>query len=140
MKRYLKLSFWEIFAASTALIFAIPILLIFISLFLGFNDNFEHIYEVVLLEYSLNSLYLVTGVSFLVAIIGILTAWLVTYYDFFGKNFYAWALILPLAIPPYILAYVFTEIFEYSGSLNSVLTALNLNSGDNINPNIRSLP
>ena len=140
MKRYLKLSFWEIFAASTALIFAIPILLIFISLFLGFNDNFEHIYEVVLLEYSLNSLYLVTGVSFMVAIIGILTAWLVTYYDFFGKNFYAWALILPLAIPPYILAYVFTEIFEYSGSLNSVLTALNLNSGDNINPNIRSLP
>ncbi len=139
MKKYTKLSFWEIFAASTAVLFAIPILLIFTSLFQGFNDKFDHIYNVLLLEYSLNSLYLVAGVCILVAIIGVTTAWLVTCCDFSGKKFFTWGLILPLAIPPYILAYVFTEIFEYSGSAVTLLKALNLVSVDYILPNIRSL-
>ena len=108
MKKLFKLSFWEIFAASIAALFAIPILLILLSLFSGFNENFTHIYDVVLYEYSLNSLYLVMGVSILVIFIGVITAWLVTNYDFIGKKIFVWALILPLAIPPYILAYVFT--------------------------------
>ena len=101
-----------------------------ISLLAGFNENFIHIYNVVLYEYSVNSLYLVLGVSVLVIIIGVISAWLVTNYEFFGKKIFTWALILPLAIPPYILAYVFTEIFEYSGPANSILRSLNLVSED----------
>ena len=139
MKKLFKLNPWEIFAALIAAIFAIPILLIFISLLSGFNENFIHIYNVVLYEYSVNSLYLVLGVSVLVIIIGVISAWLVTNYEFFGKKIFTWALILPLAIPPYILAYVFTEIFEYSGPANSILRSLNLVSEDYVLPNIRSL-
>ena len=139
MNKLFKLSSWEIFAALIAATFAIPILLILLSLFSGFNENFTHIYEVVLYEYSLNSLYLVIGVSSLVIFIGVISAWLVTNYDFIGKKFFTWALILPLAIPPYILAYVFTEIFDYSGSANSLLRSLNLVSEDYALPNIRSL-
>lgn len=139
MKKLFKLNPWEIFAALIAAIFAIPILLIFISLLAGFNENFIHIYNVVLYEYSVNSLYLVLGVSVLVIIIGVISAWLVTNYEFFGKKIFTWALILPLAIPPYILAYVFTEIFEYSGPANSILRSLNLVSEDYVLPNIRSL-
>jgi len=139
VKKLFKLSFWEIFAASIAALFAIPILLILLSLFSGFNDNFAHIYDVVLYEYSLNSFYLVIGVSILVIFIGVITAWLVTNYDFIGKKIFVWALILPLAIPPYILAYVFTEIFDYSGTANNLLRSLNLVSEDYALPNIRTL-
>ena len=121
-----NLNFWNIFLSFTALIFAIPIVLIFLSLFDGFNENFKHIYEVVLLEYSINSFILVGGVSMVVLFIGVIAALLVTTFKFTGSKVFEWALILPLAIPPYILAYVMTEIFEYSGSANLILRSLNL--------------
>ena len=96
---------WSIFTSFIAIMFAVPILLIFSSLFFGFNDNFSHIYDVVLLEYSINSLLLVSGVSILVLLIGVVTALLVTLFNFTGRRIFEWALILPLAIPPYLLAY-----------------------------------
>ena len=116
-----NLNFWNVFTNIIALIFAIPIILIFLSLFNGFNENFEHIYEVVLLEYSINSIVLVIGVSLVVLFIGVSTALLVSLFKFTGSKIFEWALILPLAIPPYLLAYVMTEIFEYSGSANMIL-------------------
>ena len=57
-------------------------------------------------------------------LIGVLSSWLVTNYDFFGKSFFEWALILPLAVPPYILAYTFTEIFDTYGSANNLLNSI----------------
>ena len=137
--KLLNLNFWNVFIYTIALFFAIPIGLIFLSLFYGFNENFEHIYEVVLLEYSINSLILVTGVSLVVLIIGVITALLVTSFKFTGSKIFEWALILPLAIPPYLLAFVMTEIFEYSGSGNLILRSLNLISDDSSLPSIRSL-
>ena len=134
-----NLNFWNIFLSFTALIFAIPIVLIFLSLFDGFNENFKHIYEVVLLEYSINSFILVGGVSMVVLFIGVIAALLVTTFKFTGSKVFEWALILPLAIPPYILAYVMTEIFEYSGSANLILRYLNFISEDSALPTIRSL-
>ena len=139
MTNNLKINSLQIFAIATALIFVIPIILIFLSLLSGFNDNFDHLLNFVLYEYSLNSIILVLGVSVVVLFLGVLSAWLVSNYNFWGKTIFAWALILPLAIPPYILAYVFTEIFEYSGSVNSVLRSLNLVAEDYAVPNIRSI-
>ena len=139
MTNNLKINTLQIFAIATALIFVIPIILIFLSLLSGFNDNFDHLLKFVLYEYSLNSIILVLGVSVVVLFLGVLSAWLVSNYNFWGKTIFAWALILPLAIPPYILAYVFTEIFEYSGSVNSVLRSLNLVAEDYAVPNIRSI-
>ena len=137
--KLLNLNFWNVFIYLIALFFAIPIGLIFLSLFYGFNENFEHIYEVVLLEYSINSLILVIGVSLVVLFIGVITALLVTSFKFTGSKIFEWALILPLAIPPYLLAFVMTEIFEYSGSGNLILRSLNLISDDSSLPSIRSL-
>ena len=128
--KLLNFNFWNVFTYFVALIFAIPIVLIFLSLFDGFNENFEHIYEVVLLEYSINSFILVIGVSLVVLLIGVTAALLVTSFNFTGSKIFEWALILPLAIPPYLLAYVMTEIFDYSGSANSILRTLNFISAD----------
>ena len=134
----LKISFWSFFAFLSGLFVLTPLLLIFFSIFEGFNDNFTHIYNVVLLEYSVNSLILLLGVSFFVLIIGLATAWLTTKYEFPGKKVLEWALILPLAIPPYILAYVFTELFDYSGSGTYFLQSLNIITEGNV-INIRTI-
>lgn len=137
--RQFNLNFWNIFASFIAFIFSIPIISVLLSLFLGFNDNFDHIVNVVLLEYSINSLLLVIGVSLLVLCIGVTSALLVTTFRFTGRKIFEWALILPLAVPPYLLAYVMTEMFEYSGTANTILRALNLFSEEDVLPAIRSL-
>ena len=103
-------------------IFITPIILVLSSLFYGYSDNWFHLYNYVLSEYIINSIFLILGVSFFVVLIGVLSSWLVTNYDFFGKSFFEWALILPLAVPPYILAYTFTEIFDTYGSANTLLS------------------
>ena len=121
-------------------IFLIPILYIIGSIFLGFSDNFYHIYDNLLFEYSINSIFLVFGVSILVTILGVSTAWLVTFFNFYGKKFFQWALILPLAVPSYLLAYVFTEFFEFSGTANNILRyLLNTESDVIFFPNIRTI-
>ncbi len=103
-------------------IFITPVILVLSSLFNGYSDNWFHLYNYVLSEYIINSIFLILGVSFFVVLIGVLSSWLVSNYDFFGKSFFEWALILPLAVPPYILAYTFTEIFDTYGSANTLLS------------------
>ena len=103
-------------------IFITPVILVLSSLFNEYSDNWFHLYNYVLSEYIINSIFLILGVSFFVVLIGVLSSWLVTNYDFFGKSFFEWALILPLAVPPYILAYTFTEIFDTYGSANTLLS------------------
>ena len=102
------------------MIFMSPILIILLSLFSDYSENWEHIYNYVLTDYIVSSFILVSGVSTLVIIIGSVTAWVVTNYQFVGRRFFEWGLILPLAIPPYILAYTFTGLFDSYGTLNEI--------------------
>ena len=61
------------------------------------------------------------GVAGLTGIVGFLTAWLVTFYDFWGRRWFQWMLLLPLAMPGYLLAYTYTDLLEYSGPIQSYL-------------------
>ena len=61
------------------------------------------------------------GVGALTLLIGTGTAWLVTMYRFPGRRLLQWLLLLPLAMPTYIIAYCFLELFDYSGSLQTLL-------------------
>ena len=139
--RFLKIfSTWHALPVFTLLFFLSPILIILSSVFADYSENWSHIYEYVLADYILNSLFLVSGVSILVMIIGSLTAWLVTNYQFFGKQFFEWGLILPLAIPPYILAYTFTGLFDSYGTMNEIARSLfNLQQNEMLFPNIRNI-
>ena len=122
------------------LIFVTPVILILSSLFYGYSENWFHLYNYVLSEYITNSIFLIIGVSFFVILIGVLSSWLVTYYDFIGKPFFEWALILPLAVPPYILAYTFTEIFDTYGSANMLLNNIFLLDDKKVFfPNVRNI-
>ena len=133
-------SVWHGIPLFILLFFLAPILIILSSVFADYSENWSHIYEYVLGDYILNSLILVSGVSLIVMIIGSLTAWLVTNYQFFGKRFFEWGLILPLAIPPYILAYTFTGLFDSYGTMNEIARSLfNLEQNEMLFPNIRNI-
>ena len=67
-------------------------------------------------------------------------SWIITKYDFFGRRILEWALILPLAIPPYILAYTFTGLFDDYGSANEFIRWIfNLDSSFVFFPNVRNI-
>ena len=140
MKRINNLSFWIVFPAIVFIFFLIPVLAVLSSLIGDYSDNWSHLYNFVLFDYIKNSLFLVVGVSFITFIVGSGTAWLVSNFNFFGKRFFEWALILPLSIPPYILAYTFTGLFDSYGTLNNLVRNIfELDQSFIFFPNIRNI-
>ena len=134
------LSVWYAIPILILILFLAPILVILLSVFSDYSENWQHIYNYVLADYVINSIILVAGVSVLVMTIGTVTAWIVTNYSFFGKKFFEWGLILPLAIPPYILAYTFTGLFDSYGTVNEIARNLfNLQANVTVFPNIRNI-
>ena len=121
MKRITNINFWIIFPIIVFVFFLMPLIAVLSSLFGEYSDNWSHLYNYVLFDYMKNSAVLVFGVSIMALIIGAGSAWLVSNFDFLGKRFFEWALILPLSIPPYILAYTFTGLFDSYGTLNNLI-------------------
>ena len=113
--------FWRLISLIFFSFFLLPVIFVLASLFTDYNDNWSHLINFVLTDYILNSIYLIAGVSILSLLFGVGTAWLVTNYDFLGRGWQEWALILPLAVPPYILAYTFTSLFDSYGSANEIM-------------------
>ena len=113
MQKNSVINLWGIASYVVLVIFVLPILIVISSIFGEWSENWSHLYEYVLFDYIYNSSVLVIGVLFFAFILGTTSAWLVTSYQFPGKDFLEWALILPLAIPSYILAYTFTGVCQY---------------------------
>ena len=133
-------SFWTIIPFLILFFFLLPVLMVLASLLGDYSDNWAHLYDYVLVDYIGNTLYLIIGVSLLSLLIGTVTAWIVTTYDFFGKRFLEWALILPLATPPYILAYTFTGFFDAFGTANNFIRDIfSLDQSFILFPNIRNI-
>ena len=105
------------------------------------QDLWVHLVNTVLPIYVTNTLLLFVGVLTLAGGLGISTAWIVTYYSFFGKKVIEWALILPLACPAYIIAYVYTDFLEYAGPVQGFIRHIfGFNSAaDYYFPEIRSV-
>ncbi|MGB0722523.1 MAG: ABC transporter permease [Gammaproteobacteria bacterium] len=90
----------------------------------GAEGVWSHLFETVLTGYILTTLGLMVGVGLGTFIIGTGTAWLVAQCRFPGRKIMEWALLLPLAVPAYVLAYVYTDFLEYAGPLQSLLRDL----------------
>jgi len=116
-----------------------------ISIIFVANENtaelWAHLLETRFSSYIYNTIILMIGVGTLSIIIGVTLAWLVCRYDFFMSKVIEWCLLLPLAMPAYIVAYCYTDFFEYSGTIQSTLRIIfNWNSAsDYYFPEIRSL-
>ncbi len=108
-----------------SLIFIILILLPNLSILIEFfsepNENWYHIQEYLLMDIIQNSLLIIVFTALLTILIGTSLAWLVSAYDFPLKSFLTWGLILPLAIPPYIGAYTYHGILNYTGIIQTSL-------------------
>ena len=115
---------WYLSSFLISVIVIIPVVTVFLSFFESTSDYFELLKNTFLFEYISNSLILVFGVLFLTLIIGVSTAYIVSFYSFPFSNFFKWALILGFAVPPYIYAYSLTAFFENYGTAYTILKSL----------------
>ena len=83
------------------------------------RDVLSQMAQTVLPEYTLTSLLLCASVALGVALVGVLTASAVTLFDFPGRRSFEWALLLPLAMPAYVVAYAYTDFLQFSGPLQT---------------------
>lgn len=105
-----------------AALIAVPILSVASNLLLGdSNDIWSHLASTVLPSYIANTLYLCFGVSLGVVVVGVSTAWLVSMHEFPGRRIFEWALILPLAVPAYVMAYTYTDFLQFVGPVQTWL-------------------
>ena len=115
---------WYISSFLISLFVIIPVVTVFFSYFENTSDYSELLKNTFLFEYISNSLILLLGVLIMTLIIGVTTAYLVSFYSFPFSNFFKWALILGFAVPPYIYAYSLTAFFENYGTAYSILNSL----------------
>ncbi len=118
-----------------------PIFSVILTAFESNQDLWAHLFNTVLPVYVVNTLLLFIGVLTFSAVLGVSTAWIVTNYSFFGKKILEWALILPIACPAYIIAYVYTDFLEYAGPVQGLIRKVfGFNSAaDYYFPEIRSI-
>ena len=102
------------------LIFA-PIIFLLSSWWNVDTELWRHLWDTQLLGLVVNTLILLFGVGVGVTVIGVGLAWLTALCDFPGRRFFDWALILPLAVPAYVLAFVALGIFDFGGPAQSLL-------------------
>jgi len=112
---------WSVPILIIALVIIAPVLAIFYAAFLGDTSLWSHLFSTVLPRYISNTIILMFGVGCLSLVFGVSTAWVITRYNFLGKNVLEWALLLPAAVPAYIIAYAYTDIFEYAGPFQEML-------------------
>lgn len=115
---------WPIASGAVCLVVATPILVVVSSLATPSLDIWAHLWQTQLTELVWNTLRLMLGVGLGVLFLGTGLAWLVTMYRFPGRTFFEWLLILPLAIPTYVIGFVFRGLFDYTGPLQSWLRSL----------------
>jgi len=119
-----KINIWYVASFFISLIVAIPILTVFSSFFETTGNYSLILKNTFLYDYIYNSLTLLIGVLFLTFVIGVGCAYLVSFYNFPGVNFFKWSLILSFAVPAYIYAYSLTAFFENYGTAFSILKNL----------------
>ncbi|MBS1159964.1 MAG: Binding-protein-dependent transport system inner rane component [Proteobacteria bacterium] len=125
-----------------ALLAGLPVASVGLNLFVGgTTGTWSHLVQTVLPDYILNSLWLCLGVGCGVALLGVATAWLTAMHEFPGRRIFEWAMVLPLAMPAYVMAYVYTDFLQFVGPLQTALRhAFGWEHGDYWFPDIRTLP
>ena len=112
---------WILGGTAVALIVAAPLLaIVWIALFPSENI-WPHLATTILPRHSWNTVLLMLGNGIGVFVIGTSTAWLVATSEFPGRRLFEWALLLPLAVPAYIVAFVYTDILEFAGPIQGLL-------------------
>jgi iron(III) transport system permease protein len=135
-----RVSAWHTAIIVSALLLMLPLLVVLGYLFVPAGEVWTHLVDTVLQEYVFNSLLLMLGVAIGTLLLGVGAAWLTSMCSFPGRAIFEWALLLPMAIPAYIIAYTYTGLFEFAGPVQSTLREwTGWGYGDYWFPPIRSL-
>ncbi len=131
------LTWWSL---AIAALIAAPVLSVAASIFTpGTASTWSHLAATLLPEYVTTSLLLCLGVGIGVAWVGVGAAWLVTHLDFIGRRQFEWLLVLPLAMPAYVMAYTYTDLLQYAGPVQRALReAFGWSRADYWFPDVRS--
>lgn len=136
----LRFNAWTALTVCVALVVALPVLVVLAHIVMPTEGIWGHLAATVLPRYLINTFVLVFTVGLGTAVIGTGTAWLVAMCRFPGRRLFEWALLLPLAVPTYVIAYAYTDFLQYAGPLQSWLRELfDWGRADYYFPNVRSL-
>lgn len=113
-----------VFVCIVGLLILLPIISVIASIFTPSEGVWQHLFSTVLADYVTNSFLLMLGVAVGVILLGAPTAWLTSRCDFPARKFFVWALLLPLAMPAYIIAYTYTGLLDVSGQVQTLIRNL----------------
>lgn len=129
-----------LFAVIVAALIVLPVAVVVLNVFAPTQGTWQHLAATVLPDYIVNSLALMVGTGAGVVLGGVTTAWLTTMCRFPGRRVFEWALLLPMAVPAYVMAYAYTDFLQFSGPVQSLLRqAMGWGHDDYWFPDIRSL-
>jgi iron(III) transport system permease protein len=114
---------WRLAAFAIAALVTFPLLVVLSSVFAPADEVWRHLAQTVLGDLLLNTLWLVLGVAAGTAVLGVGLAWLTAVCEFPGRRIFDWALMLPLAIPAYVTAFVAVALLDYTGPLQTAMRA-----------------
>lgn len=112
---------WPLLVLVLAALLLGPIVAVLFAATGDTHGLWDHLFQTVLPTYVTNTLVLMAGVGAVSLLFGAGAAWLVTRYDFPGRAALEWALLLPAAVPAYIVAYTYTDFLEFAGPVQSTL-------------------
>lgn len=107
-----------------AFLAALPLLVALLSFLSASEGVWPHLARYVLPEALANTLWLVAGVALCTALLGVSLAWFAASCEFPGRRFFDWALLLPMAMPGYVLGFAFAALFEYTGPVQEAWRGL----------------
>lgn len=128
---------WRLATLAIAATVAAPIVVVCAAWLTPSGEIWRHLADTILLELIRNTVVLIVGVGAGVLVLGVGLAWLTAMYDFPGRRLFDWALMLPLAIPAYVLAFVFVGLLDVSGPVQTWLRH-NVGAQPNWFPPVRS--
>lgn len=112
---------WRYIPVIVAILVLIPVGTIMLSFLTPAGDVWQHLVETTLSRLLLNSFWLGLGVALSSALLGVSLAWFTAVYDFPGRKIFSWGLLLPLAFPAYVLAFVTLGLFDFTGPIQTSL-------------------
>ena len=131
---------WILACALLAIPLALPLLVVGAQALAPAGEAWAHLASTVLPGYLTTTLVLVGAVLVGVCAVGVGAAWLVTTFEFPGRRMLEWALLLPLAMPAYVVAYAYTDWLQFSGPLQTWMrAATGWQRGDYWFPEVRSV-
>ncbi|WP_019674107.1 ABC transporter permease [Psychrobacter lutiphocae] len=111
-----------------SLFMLIPILIVMRSWFAPMEDVWVHLNSYVLPQVIKNTVFILVMVTVIAGCLGTYLAWLTSMYRFTGQRFFVWALMLPFAIPAYVLAFISVGLLDYSGFIQTALRSMGFSS------------